>query len=429
MDFKKIFIKDACPTKIGGQAVMEGIMMKGEDRTAVVVRLPDSSLYMKTEKMKERGKWYKFPIIRGVLIFVDSLITGVRTLMLSAELLETYEGEDEEALESDRFTLWLEKHFGEKAPLNFALSMSVILALAFTIGIFIIAPTWVVNFLGRLTSNEILLNLTEGVFRILLFVIYIALVSKVKDIQTVFEFHGAEHSCIHCFESGLDLTPSNCKQFETLHPRCGTSFLMFVMVIALLLFSLLGWPNLAVRILSRLLFIPIIAGLSYELLRWAGNSSSPVVKILSVPGLLLQKLTTRKPDESQLEVAIAAMKAVLVPAETPAYEGACDLNGEPLPEEVAIEDLPGEVASGEAVAANEALGSFDAPVQAFFAGDTPAGESVAVSDATGSPDAPVQEILPAPQEVQPAQEDIFIYKEALDANAESAPGGGHGSAN
>jgi uncharacterized protein YqhQ len=339
MDFKKIFIKDACPTKIGGQAVMEGIMMKGEDRTAVVVRRPDESLYIKTEKLKERGKWYKAPIIRGILIFVDSLVTGVKTLMLSAELLGAFEDdEEEEPVESGRFTLWLEKRFGEKAPMTFALVTSVILALAFTVGIFIIAPTWVVNIFGRWIDSDITLNLIEGVFRILLFILYIFLISKMKDIQTVFQFHGAEHTCIHCFESGLELTPANCQRFETLHPRCGTSFLMFVMVIALLLFSLLGWPNLLIRIASRLILIPVIAGMSYELLRWAGNSMSPVVKILSIPGLLLQKLTTRRPNDKQLEVAIAAVKAVLVPAETPVYEGSCDLNGVLLPEDIPTYD-------------------------------------------------------------------------------------------
>ncbi|MDR2157322.1 MAG: DUF1385 domain-containing protein [Clostridiales Family XIII bacterium] len=334
MDFEKIFIKDACPTKIGGQAVMEGIMMKGADRTAVVVRLPDSSLYMKTQLLKKRGRWYRIPVVRGILVFADSLVTGVKTLMLSAELLESCESEEDGGNDdAGRFTLWLQKRFGEKAPLNLALATSVALALVFTVGIFIIAPTWIVNVFGRWMESDIALNLTEGLFRILLFVLYIVLISNMKDIRTVFQFHGAEHSCIHCFESGLALTPENCGKFETLHPRCGTSFLMFVMVIALLLFSVLGWPNLAVRILSRLALIPIIAGLSYELLRWAGNSLSPAVKILSVPGLLLQKLTTRKPDRRQLEVAIAAMKAVLVSPSTPAYEGICDTDGAPAPKQ------------------------------------------------------------------------------------------------
>lgn len=329
MDFKKIFIKDACPAKVGGQAVLEGIMMKGADRTAVVVRKPNGRLHIKTELLKKPGKIRKIPILRGVFIFVDSLVVGTRTLMYSAEVLENSEGG--EAYEKDKLTIWLENKFGEKGAMNIMLYLSVILAIVFTVGIFIIAPTAVVNVFKHVTANEVVLNLIEGVFRIALFVLYIFLISLMKDIQTVFRFHGAEHKCIHCFENGLELTPANCKPFETLHPRCGTSFLMFVMVISLLLFSLLGWPNLFWRIASRLLLIPVIAGLSYELLRWAGRSDSLAVKILSVPGLLLQKLTTKEPDEQQLEVAIAAMKAALVPEGTPVYEGECDKEGKPLP--------------------------------------------------------------------------------------------------
>lgn len=336
MDFKKIFVKNACPTKIGGQAVLEGIMMKGEDRTAVVVRKPGGKLHIKTELLKKPSKLKKVPILRGVFIFVDSLVVGVRTLMYSAEVLENSEGGGE--YEKDKLTLWLEEKFGEKGALNAMLYFSVILAILFVVGIFIIAPTAVVSVFKHITVNEVALNLIEGVFRIALFVIYILLVSRMKDIQTVFRFHGAEHKCIHCYESGLELTPENCKPFETLHPRCGTSFLMFVMVISLLLFSLLGWPNLFWRITSRLLLIPVIAGLSYELLRWAGRSDTLMVKILSVPGLLLQKLTTMEPDEKQLEVAIAAMKAVLVPPDTPVFEGECDKDGVLIPPEEKTEE-------------------------------------------------------------------------------------------
>lgn len=335
MDFKKIFIKGACPTKVGGQAVIEGIMMKGEDRSAVVVRLPDDSMHIKTQKLKAAGKLAKIPLIRGVFVFAASLITGMKTLMYSAEVLEQYEDLEEEA--PGKFEQWIAKHFGEKGVVNFMLYSSVIIALLFTIGVFVIGPTWVVNLFGVVTSNEIVLNLIEGALRIVLFVLYIVLVSRMKDIQTVFEYHGAEHECIHCFESGKDLTPENCREFETLHPRCGTSFLMFVMVISLLLFSLLGWPNLFWRIVSRLLLIPVIAGLSYELLRWAGNSTSGTVKVLSVPGLLLQKLTTRKPDVLQLEVAIAAMKAVMVSEDKPVMEGVCDENGELIPDKQGVE--------------------------------------------------------------------------------------------
>lgn len=338
MDFKKIFIKNASPTKVGGQAVLEGIMMKGEDRTAVVIRKPNGKLHIKTELLKKAGKLRKIPILRGVFIFVDSLVTGTRTLLYSAEVLENCEGS--QGYEKDKLTIWMEKKFGEKGALNAMLYFSVFLAILFTVGIFIIAPTAVVSIFKYITVNEVALNLIEGIFRIALFVIYILLISKMKDIQTVFQFHGAEHKCIHCYENGLELTPANCKEFETLHPRCGTSFLMFVMVISLLLFSLLGWPNLLWRITSRLLLIPVIAGLSYELLRWAGRSDSIAVKILSVPGLLLQKLTTKEPDEKQLEVAIAAMKAVMVPADTPVYEGECDSEGRLIqPEEAPKETM------------------------------------------------------------------------------------------
>jgi uncharacterized protein YqhQ len=320
--------------------------------------MPDDRLYIATEHLKPQSPWHKVPIVRGVLVFIDSLVTGVRSLTRSAELIEAageedeISGEDAEGAnidgmmdagagenaddspaQEDRFTRWLEKTFGEGAAMKFALVIAVVVALIFSVGIFIVLPTWAMSFFGNFTENAVALNFIEGGLRIVLFVLYIAVISRMKDIQTVFRFHGAEHECIHCYESGLELTPKNCQEFETLHPRCGTSFLMFVMVIALLLFSLLGWPDLLPRVLSRIVLIPLIAGLSYELLRWAGRSTSWVVKVLSVPGLLLQKLTTLRPDEKQLEVAIAAMKAVLVPAETPIYEGYCDLNGEPLPDE------------------------------------------------------------------------------------------------
>ena len=172
-------------------------------------------------------------------------------------------------------------------------------------------PTWLVGLCGHFVKSPVGLNLIEGVMRIVMFVVYIAAISQMNDIKRVFQYHGAEHQTIHCYENGLELTPENCASFETLHPRCGTSFLMFVMIISLLLFSFLGWPNVWIRLLSRLVLIPVVAGLSYELLRWAGSSESVVVKVLSIPGLLLQKLTTRVPDRSMLEVAIVAVNVCL----------------------------------------------------------------------------------------------------------------------
>jgi len=327
MDLKKIFLKEAAPTKVGGQAVLEGIMMKGEDRTSVVVLFPDGSMHIKTEMLPKRGAWSKVPILRGVFMFGSALVSGTKTLMHSAEVLESYDGEGAELYEKDKFTLWLENKFGERMTWNLMLWFSVVLAIIFTIGIFIIGPTWVVNFFGKYVTSEVGLNLIDGVFRILLFVIYVLLVSKMQDLRRVFQYHGAEHMCIHCYENKMELTPENCQKFYTLHPRCGTSFLMFVMVISLIMFSLLGWPDLLLRITSRLLMLPVIAGLSYELLKWAGRSDTWVVKVLSLPGLYLQKLTTREPDEKQLEVAIAAMRAVMVDKSEPCYEGLCDKEG------------------------------------------------------------------------------------------------------
>ncbi len=337
MDFSKIFLKKACPTSIGGQAIIEGIMMRGSDRTAVAVRLSDGSIHLKTEKLKEPPKVMKIPLLRGVFSFASAMVVGTKTLMYSADVLERYEREHAEELaalrakngensetvdasgayEKDKLTVFLEKHLGEKGAWNFLMYFSAIFAVLFSVAVFILLPTALANFFQKYISNEIVLNLGEGIFRIVLFILYIALISKMPDIRRVFQFHGAEHKCIHCFENNLELTPENCQGFYTLHPRCGTSFLMFVMIISLVLFSLLGWPNLAMRVISRLLLLPVIAGISYEILKLAGKSDSFLVKILSLPGLYLQKITTKQPETEHLEMAIIAMKAVLVPKETP----------------------------------------------------------------------------------------------------------------
>lgn len=308
MDLKKIFIKDACPTKMGGQAVMEGIMMKGEKKTALAMRLPTGEIKIETQENKPQSKWTKIPLIRGVVVFVGSLVGGTKILMRSAEILEEY---DDETYEPGRFEKWLDEKYGSKAVWNFMLYSSVVIALAFSVGVFIILPTGAVNMLKHVTDSAFWLNFAEGFVRIALFVLYAWGISFMKEIKSVFQYHGAEHKTIHCYEMGLELTVENCRQFPTLHPRCGTSFLMFVFIIAFALHFLLGWPNLWLRIISRLLLLPVIAGLSYELLKWAGRSDNIVVKVLSVPGLYLQKITTKEPDDGQLEVAIAAINAVL----------------------------------------------------------------------------------------------------------------------
>lgn len=308
MDLNKIFRKDACPTKMGGQAVMEGIMMRGDKKTALAMRLPGGDIRVDTMETKQSGKWMKIPIIRGVVAFVDSLVSGTKVLMKSADIIAEY---DDEEYEETKFEKWLGEKFGSKAVWNFMLYSSVVIALIFSVGIFIILPTGVVNLLKYVTDSIFWLNFAEGTVRILLFVLYVFAISFMGEIKRVFQFHGAEHKTIHCYECGLNLTPENCQQFPTLHPRCGTSFLMFVFIIAFILHFLMGWPNLVLRIISRLLLLPVIAGLSYELLKWAGRSDNAVVKFLSMPGLYLQKITTKEPDRQQLEVAIAAMNAVI----------------------------------------------------------------------------------------------------------------------
>lgn len=336
MDLKRIFLKDACPTSIGGQAIMEGIMMRGPKRTAIAIRLPNGKIHMKTQPTPQGGKWGKIPMVRGVINFITSLIYGTKILMYSADVLEANYPEE---YQKDKFDIWIEEKVGKEKAWKILMVLSVVLALVMSISIFMLLPTVIVGWMSKLTENIFALNLIEGIVRILIFVAYIALISKLGDIKTVFQYHGAEHKTIHCFENGLELTPKNAQTFYTLHPRCGTSFLMFVMVVAILVHVFMGWPNVWLRVLSRVLVLPVIAGISYELLRWAGRSDSLIVEILSLPGLYLQKLTTKEPNDAQLEVAIASVKAVLNDGDDiPYFEGICDLEGRPVEGEVEYYD-------------------------------------------------------------------------------------------
>ena len=326
VDYSKIFIKEACPTSIGGQAIMEGVMMQGPDRLAIAMRLPSGELYLKTKKKPAQPAAAKIPFIRGIVVFVLSLINGMGTLMESADILEEYAPE-QYSEEPGKLESWINKKFGEKAAWNFLMTTAVLFAIAVTLVFFVILPTWVVNFLGKWIANAFVLNLIEGILRILLFVGYVVAIRSMEDIKTLFRYHGAEHKTIHCYENGRELCPENADEFYTLHPRCGTSFLVFVLLVSLLLFSFLGWPNLVLRIASRILLIPVIAGISYELLRLAGRSGGRLVRILSWPGLQLQRLTTAEPTRDQLEVAILSLKAVLVDPETPVINGFVDKDG------------------------------------------------------------------------------------------------------
>lgn len=330
MDMSKIFLKDACPTPVGGQAILEGVMMRGMERTAIAVRIPDGRIHIKTRKNGNVSKWMKVPIVRGVFSFITSLVEGTKTLTYSADVLEYYDRKlkddkaDGESEKMGKIESLLSEKLGSQKLWSLMLAASVIFALVFSVGIFVLLPTAAVGWIKAYVSSPILLNLTEGILRIVMFLLYLSAISKMEDIKRVFQYHGAEHKTIHCFENNLELTPENAQTFYTLHPRCGTSFLMFVMIISLILFSLLGWPNLLWRLVSRMILIPVVAGTSYELLKWAGRSDNIVVRILSLPGLYLQKITTNEPDEKQLEVAIASLKAVMVDPETPCIEGIID---------------------------------------------------------------------------------------------------------
>lgn len=284
-------MKPIKPT-IGGQAVIEGVMMRSPKLTSIAVRQKDGEIVTKTEEnhsISDKHKILRLPILRGMVALIEMLILGMESLSYSASMA----GEEDEELS------------------NKDIIIALISAVGFAILLFVVLPTTAVRFIGKNISSPLLLNLVEGILRIIIFVLYIAIISSMKDIRRVFEYHGAEHKVVHCYEHNEKLTPENAKKYTTIHPRCGTSFMMIVMVVSILLFSFLGWPGFIMRIASRIVLLPLVSGISYELIRLAGKSRNPLITALNRPGMWLQKLTTREPDESQLEVAIVALKSSL----------------------------------------------------------------------------------------------------------------------
>lgn len=294
-------------TSIGGQALIEGILMRGPKDVAIAVRKPDKEIILKRDRLNTLGmrhKFFKLPFIRGVVGLVESMAFGIKALMYSAEFFE----EDIEEEEKESF---LNKIFKDKAE-DVEILLTLLFSLVLTIGFFILLPSFITNFFKNRIETPFLLNLIEGGVRILIFLIYVVAVSKMEDVGRVFEYHGAEHKTIHCYENGDDLTVENVKKYPVLHPRCGTSFLFMVMIVSILVLSFFGWPNPLQRLLIRLIMLPVIAGISYEINRLIGKSSSPIAYYLSYPGLMIQKIaTTKEPDGEQIEVAIEALKAVL----------------------------------------------------------------------------------------------------------------------
>lgn len=301
-------------TSIGGQAIIEGVMMRGPHKTAMAVRKPDKEIICEVNDngTKKHNFFLRLPIIRGCVNFIESLIIGMKALMFSAEFMDI---EDEEAQES-KFDKWLNDKFGDKIK-DIVIYVSIILSLFLSVGLFILLPTALAELIAWLVSfSPINIDsfrpVIEGISRMIIFVTYLGLVSLMPDIKRVFEYHGAEHKTIACFEAGEELTVENVRKHTRLHPRCGTSFLLFVMIISIIVFSLLPQQsNIFLKMLMRLALMPVVAGLSYEVIKLAGRSKNSCVRIFTKPGLWLQKLTTREPDDSQIEVAIESMKAVI----------------------------------------------------------------------------------------------------------------------
>jgi len=297
-------------SNIGGQAVLEGVMMKSPKRIAIAVRKQNNEIEVRREEVSsvsDKYKILKFPVLRGIINFVEIMMLGVRTLTASAEMYG--EGlEDPEDYKPSKFESYIAEKTGKNAE-DIMITFAVMLAFGFAVLLFIVLPSLAANFAKRYFGSAIVMNLIEGMIRIAIFLIYLASITRMKDIQRVFQYHGAEHKVVHCYEHEKELTVENARQFTTLHPRCGTSFLLLVMIVSILVFSLLGWNRFWwIRILSRILLLPVVAGIAYEVLKWAGKGDSRAVAVISWPGLMLQKLTTREPDDSMLEVAIVAFK-------------------------------------------------------------------------------------------------------------------------
>lgn len=295
---------------IGGQAVLEGVMMKNGDTYAVAVRKPDHTIEVKKETKKgwaAKHAWTQIPFVRGIFNFIDSMVLGIETLNWSASFYEE-EGEKEqpEMTEEQRVAYEKKKKRQDSILMTITTIVSVILALA----IFSVLPVWLSNFLKPVVPSVTLLAFLEGVIRLAIFLIYVAVISKMEDICRVYMYHGAEHKCINCIEHGMELNVENVLKSSRLHKRCGTSFLLIVMVISILFFTVIHVDTLWLRMVSRILLIPVIAGVSYEFLRLAGRSDNGLVNLLSKPGLWLQHLTTREPDAEMAEVAIASVEAV-----------------------------------------------------------------------------------------------------------------------
>lgn len=291
---------------LGGQAVIEGVMMKGPESYSVAVRKPDRKIQVKLHQYQsfgERHKLGKIPFIRGVISFAESLVVGTKTLSYSSSFYE----EDEVETKADKLFKDIFKEKAESVIIGFTVLLSVVIAVA----LFMLLPAAIAEFLGKWISSHMLVAVIEGVIRLLIFIIYVVLISQMEDIKRVFMYHGAEHKTINCYEAGDDLTPENVAKHSRYHKRCGTSFLFIVMVVSIFVFMFITAKQMWLRFLLRLVLIPVVAGISYEFIRLAGRNDNPVLNALSKPGMWVQKLTTKEPEEEMIQVAIISVEAVL----------------------------------------------------------------------------------------------------------------------
>lgn len=299
---------------IGGQAVMEGVMMKNQDKYAVAVRKPDKEIEVMVSEYTgviKNQKLKNMPIIRGVLNFIDSMVLGMQTLTYSASFFEDEEDAGKAAKKAEMTPEELAKQEKkDKKKEDSAMGGTVALSIVLAVGIFMMLPYFISSFFQKYIESRLLLGLLEGVIRLTIFISYVGLISLMEDIKRVYMYHGAEHKCINCIESGMDLTVENVRKSSRLHKRCGTSFLLIVMIISILFFMMIRVDSAILKVVLRLLLIPVIAGVSYEFIRLAGRSDNCFVNVLSKPGLWLQKITTREPDDDMIEVAIKSVEAV-----------------------------------------------------------------------------------------------------------------------
>lgn len=296
-------------TSIGGQALMEGILMRGPTKQAIVVRKPDGEMEEKVEEIhavREKYPILGWPFIRGTVNFIETMVHGVKALMYSASFLP-----DDEQGEPDKLDLWIQKHFSEEKAEKLIIGTSVFLGILLSVGLFMLLPTVLAGLFSGVIGNGFLRNLVEGVLRIAIFLLYMWLVSRVGDIKRMWQYHGAEHKTIHCYEHGLPLTVENAGAQTRLHPRCGTSFMFIVMIISILVFAIVKWSNVWIRMILRIVLLPVVVGISYEIIKYAGRHDNIITKILSAPGKALQLLTTAEPDDSMLECAIRSLELVI----------------------------------------------------------------------------------------------------------------------